>query len=729
MILFVFSGCSTGKNNHMKRFFIILIYCILISGKIFGQTDSLMNAVRKMPDDSLKINALIKLSEQLKNTDKSNAVKYSDAAAKLANKLHLPQKEALVYKNSGNIHYTSGDYKAAYEYYQISLDLYVRLNDEKGIAVLYRNIGSVFHQQGNYEEALSYFNKSLVLREKLKDNAGIAALYNAMGLLYMEQGEGVYEKASGYFEKSLKIYQTLKQANGIASAYYSLGTLSSYMKRNENATQYYLKYLHLADSLNDNKLRARAHYALVAVYLKTEQFDKCEFHANEAIRLCAEQNNNFDLAGAYFNAGDLYYTKRELEKAKNFYLKSYELSKQLNAVVHQKNAADQLRKIYKEQGDFKNALIYSESFIVLKDSLESANLTESISKYEMQLDFNEMIKEKELNVQKRDLEHIARLNQQKIYTISSIVALLLALGLVIFVLKLLKTKKTANKLLTAQNPQILLQNEELNQKNEEIQQQSEEIGKQHKEIIDSINYAKRIQQAILPTEQFLSEILSEYFVLFKPRDIVSGDFYWAKQIKNYTIYVVADCTGHGVPGAFMSMLGTSFLNEIITSRSLDSSGEILDKLRHKVKKSLNQTGVDGEQKDGMDISLMIIDNEKMQLSFAGAYNSLYIIRNGEEITLKADRQPIGIFIKEHPFETQSIDLQTGDCLYALSDGYPDQFGGEDGDKFKIARFKKLITSIHSKPMNEQKAILENTFADWTHGYDQVDDVLVFGIRI
>ncbi|MCF6366422.1 MAG: SpoIIE family protein phosphatase [Bacteroidales bacterium] len=281
--------------------------------------------------------------------------------------------------------------------------------------------------------------------------------------------------------------------------------------------------------------------------------------------------------------------------------------------------------------------------------------------------------------------------------------------------------------------------EEIEESKEEIESQRDVLYKQKKEIIDSINYAERIQSAVLPSAELMNDVVKDHFVFFKPRDIVSGDFYWVKKIRTFSFIVAADCTGHGVPGAFMSMLGSSFLNEIVTSRTLDSAGEVLNRLRNKVKKSLHQKGAEGEQKDGMDISLLIIDWETLELQFAGAYNSLYIVRkNGEQtneeanyefIKLKADRQPIGIYIHEKDFTNHSFQLQKGDTIYALSDGYVDQFGGDTGGKFKSGRFQKLLLSFQDKSMEEQKHILGRTFTKWKRDIEQIDDVLIIGMRI
>jgi len=276
--------------------------------------------------------------------------------------------------------------------------------------------------------------------------------------------------------------------------------------------------------------------------------------------------------------------------------------------------------------------------------------------------------------------------------------------------------------------------EEIAKSKEEIELQRDSLYKQRQEIIDSINYAKKIQEAVLPSEEYTNNTLGEHFIFFKPRDIVSGDFYWIKKLNNFIIIVAADCTGHGVPGAFMSMLGSSYLNEIVTRRSLDSAGQILNRLRSKVKKSLHQEGKEGEQKDGMDISLLVLDTESLEVQYSGAYNPLYILRkdeaqNDELIQVKGDRQPIGIHIHEKDFTNHTLQLKKDDASYIFSDGYVDQFGGEAGGKFKSKRFKELLESIQDKTMQEQHEILDQTFTKWKGELNQIDDVIIIGLKI
>jgi serine phosphatase RsbU (regulator of sigma subunit) len=252
---------------------------------------------------------------------------------------------------------------------------------------------------------------------------------------------------------------------------------------------------------------------------------------------------------------------------------------------------------------------------------------------------------------------------------------------------------------------------------------------QKKEIEDSIRYARRIQSAVIPSENDCADLLIESFVVFKPLNIVSGDFYWIGKSGSKIIFTAADCTGHGVPGAFMSMLGVAFLNEIVNKDNITLPDMILNHLRDKVIQALQQQGISGEARDGMDIAIVSIDKENKKLEFAGAYNPLVMIRNGEIIEKCPDKMPIGIYENMKPFLNQEISIDKGDVFYMFSDGYEDQFGGPDGKKFKSKKLKQLFLEIHKYPMSRQKDILEKSFEEWKGDLPQVDDVVIVGFAI
>ncbi len=286
------------------------------------------------------------------------------------------------------------------------------------------------------------------------------------------------------------------------------------------------------------------------------------------------------------------------------------------------------------------------------------------------------------------------------------------------------------------------------QEKENVEKQIHIVEEKNIEITDSINYAKLIQTAVLPHQEYMDKVMPEYFVLFKPRDIVSGDFYWIKEIYNYLIIVVADCTGHGVPGAFMSMLGISLLNEEVGKNGFDKPGKILDALRSKVKETLAQEGKDHEQQEGMEMVLAILDNNSKELQYAGANNSPYLIREKKQLhgdhlrnytsldnkdyqlfELKGDKQPVGFYSEETDFATKQIQLQEGDSIYLFTDGYVDQKGGPRSRKFLSKNLKKSLLEIQPNTMEVQHMILNDTLENWKKGFEQIDDILVMGIRV
>lgn len=280
------------------------------------------------------------------------------------------------------------------------------------------------------------------------------------------------------------------------------------------------------------------------------------------------------------------------------------------------------------------------------------------------------------------------------------------------------------------NHEILQQKEEIEAQRDEIEIQRDQIFKQNDEITKSIAYAKRIQTAVMPSKELVTHYMPKSFVLFRPRDIVSGDFYWMSKRKNKIVIVAADCTGHGVPGAFMSMMGVTLLNDIVNAAGVVEPHLVLNELRFKIKETLSQSGREGESKDGMDVAICTIDIEEQKLFYAGAYNALYFFRNNELKEIKADKMPVGIYINEREsFTLHEVDLNVGDRFYIASDGYVSQFGGDTGKKFMAKPFKDLLAAIQEFPISNHQQMLEDNLDRWQGAYDQVDDILVIGVEI
>ncbi len=321
---------------------------------------------------------------------------------------------------------------------------------------------------------------------------------------------------------------------------------------------------------------------------------------------------------------------------------------------------------------------------------------------------------------------------------------LLIIGLIITAIAGLFTYIATSRIINRYESKIEVQNAELkdalheiklhqNQivaKNEELKVQHDQIAQKNQEINDSIRYAKRIQTATLPRSIIDNSIVVEHFILFKPRDIVSGDFYWYHDVKDYLIIAAVDCTGHGVPGAFMSMIGITFLNEIVVEKQIFDAGEILDRMRKSVIHALGQESNLKGSSDGMDMALCVIEKNSRNIQFAGAFNPMICIRNGNLMEYSADRMPVGIHgkMKEH-FSTQTAQLENGDAIYLFTDGYADQFGGTKNRKFLNRNFRNLLIEINDLPMKEQKEVLTETLESWQGNIPQVDDILVIGLKI
>ena len=342
---------------------------------------------------------------------------------------------------------------------------------------------------------------------------------------------------------------------------------------------------------------------------------------------------------------------------------------------------------------------------------------------------------------KKSDEYNAGLERRNIIVYAAIGGMFLVLILLIFIYRNYRQKRKANDMLKEKNDLIELQKKHVEEKN--------------KDITDSINYAKRIQLALLKEQKHVSAHLPEHFIFFMPKDIVAGDFYWAAEKQGHLYLTAADCTGHGVPGAFLTMLGVAFLNEINSTNEILTPAQILDKLRVRFITELSQTGKEGENKDGMDISLMRLNLKTYELQWAGANNPLWVMKsksvssfepnnlpcrpagklqttNGfipELIETKADKQPIGFTLNPKPFTNHVFQLQKGDSFYLFTDGFADQFGGPSGKKFKYSQLKEKFAEINNLALEKQKELLGIEFETWKGEYEQLDDVCVIGVRV
>lgn len=364
-----------------------------------------------------------------------------------------------------------------------------------------------------------------------------------------------------------------------------------------------------------------------------------------------------------------------------------------------------------ENGDYEKALDYLKRFKAAQDSL-----------LEIKTEKENALRQAEKSKLEAARER-AEAERQRIFTLAMLLGLVLALGLAASVIYMLVVKRRSHR-------ELQQQHDALEQANEEITQQQKLLDEQHTEILQSINYARRIQMAILPTIQHVHAAFADAFIFYRPKDIVSGDFFWFHRTQHRIYLAAVDCTGHGVPGAFMSVLGMSLLNQIVNDDPTLEPAEVLNRLHQGVIQSLKQQEAGASQQDGMDIALVVLDKSTRMLHYAGAHNPMYLMHKGQLETLEADKSPIGGWrYADHKFSNQTVHLQPGDSFYLFSDGLADQFGGQQGRKFSYRRLRELINAHHNQPMASVGRTLEEAFVQWKGDIEQLDDVLVMGVRV
>lgn len=558
----------------------------------------------------------------------------------------------------------------------------------------YQVLGESFYFQGNYKKSLEYFEKFLENQLKNNNEKGLARAYNNLGIVHRAIED--YGRAIEFYEKSLEINKKNNDKSGLSSSYNNLGVLHEYLNLFAQARDYYKKSLELEIELGDLDGISTSYLNLGGINLKLKKYDLAIEFCTKSIQIAEPNNFNITLEITY----------------------------------------DILYKIYKEIGKYENALYYFEKFHDLNDKRINEETNTQLAELELKYNTDKHQQEIDLlNKQKR---------QRLVLIYIFIIAILVFIIQTIFLIRENRRRRRNNQLLKLQNQEILQHKEEIETQRDEIEAQRDEIQrqieiaeyhkdqvvKQNKDMTDSIEYAKNIQIALFPDKFTLQKVLNKGFCLFKPKDIVSGDFYWVAQIGNKSIIVVADCTGHGVPGAFMSIIGINFLNEIVFDEHIITPNEILNRLRKKIVKTLVNSNKVDEAKDAIDIAMIVIDRENMKLEYAGAYNHLYFIRDHMLEVIKADKMPVGISAKAmDPFTNHEIDIQIGDQFYMFTDGFVDQFGGPQKKKFRIGNLRELLLEVHEKPIDDQKQIIFETFINWRGNQSQVDDILLIGIRI
>jgi len=676
----------------------IQILLLLFFGIIFSSAlsqdkkriDSVTTLLRSLEvTDKQKAWALAQLGWDVSYSDLEEGLKYAEEAIALSTKNNYIPELAHALNVAGTIYMDLGNYPMSMDYLLKASNYYASVNDKKGEAIAAGNLGIVYTRRGEYRKALQQYMVDYHYFGNKANNSGngfISCLLN-IGSTYHQLK--MIDSALYFFDATLNqpgidSLQKSSAMASVASCYSDKGDLKA-------ARAYYLRAINSVDSSQK--------YYLIEPYI--------------GLGVVEAKSRNFPSAIAYTN-------------------KALAFSKEIGVKEFEKNAYSALVEIYEMQGNMAKALESYRFFTAMKDSLINQENEHSMKFMEAQ--FQAEKKQKEIELLSKDNKiNEERIKRDKILINAFIyggIVLVLALSFAIYAFV---NKRKANKKLVSLNNEVHRQRNQLLEKNQAI--------------TDSIQYASRIQTALLTSEHYIKKFIPDFFIINQPKDIVSGDFYWAYHQDGKMYFMCADCTGHGVPGAFMSLLGINFLNEIVIEKKISAPNLVLNELRKEIILSLNQQG-NTETQDGMDCTFCCIDTANTSIEIAAANNPVWIIRppegglkqdeNGKfkmapgfKLTeLKPDKMPVGKSPKDTiAFTNKTYQLKKGDVVYMFSDGYPDQFGGPKGKKMKYKLLKDTLLKNCHLSMAEQKVVLQKHFADWKSDYEQVDDVLVMGIKV
>jgi len=706
--------------------------------------DSLYSLLRTEKEDTNRVNTLIKLSWEFYITGDYNK---SDSLCKivlpLGQKLNFKRGVAFAYNYLGNTASDRGNNPEALNYKHKALKIFQEINNKSGIANVYSGTGNIYQSLGKYPEALKDMLQSLKMYEELGNKFGIAAAYLNSGNVYQSMGN--YEDALNNQLKGLKLFEELGNKYGVATGYGAVGLDYASMHKYDEAMKNDLQALKLNEEIG-NKSGVSTVYANISdIYFDQNNYEEALKYQLQALEIVRELGHEH-LSASYRNIGGILFMQKKYAIVQRYYDSSL-------TVARKSGEMDDLKEVYKSlssldsvNNNYKAAFEDYKNYIIYKDSLSNEENTKKIVQEQMQYDFDKTQAAEKAEQDKKDVVHNEEVKRQKeiIYSIS--VGLLLVLVLAGFILRSLSISRRKTKIIAAQKAEV-------DKKNVLIEQQKALVEEKNKDIIDSITYAKRLQSAILPPVSLVKQYFPESFILYKPKDIVAGDFYWMYHIPSQTLpssgkgekhsgsfpppeggtqggivlIAAADCTGHGVPGAMVSVVCSNAINRIVKETEVRDTGSVLDKVRDVVLETFSTS--EGEVKDGMDISLCAINQQANILEWTGANNPLWYIHKNKLIEIAPDKQPVGIQDNAKPFTTHLVNIEKGDTIYLFTDGYADQFGGPKGKKFMYKQLKQLLMDSVQLTMEEQKIKLEKTLEEWKGSLEQVDDILMIGIRI
>ncbi len=668
---------------------------------MFSQLDSVSLALAKENNSIKKIDILLEASKTYSNSELS--LQFSKQAYSLAIKTDDKISLAKAADQLSIELYKAELFDSIPYYQEIAITNFKLRNNVDGLFKVLLKKAKFFKKINKPEKAFNVYKELIDLAEKSESTLMLAEVYENMGLLFSSIKD--IEKSISYFSKSLKLYSKIKDWKGISKSYLNLGNSNSSKGYTDLAIECFERGLVIDAKYNNNEKKAEFLSGIGTIYFNLLNNEKALYFYKEALKVQEVVKPN-DVVFLKNNIAVVLMDLERYKEAKPYLIEAYYSSDNARTKA---DYAFNLAQMFEHLDDYKSAIDFMDTYVRLNDSLNNAIYTKNLSETEAKYQ-NEKREEQNILLSER-------LKNKSLQIYFALAAILLLVGLAFFIFRGLRQKNKANIALS--------------DKNKIIEEKSLLVEEQHKDITDSIKYAQRIQQAILPPDKLWNNILPQSFVFYQPKDILSGDFYWIEETTEHIFIAAADCTGHGVPGALMSIVNYNLLNRAVLEHGLTNAGAILDSVNKYLTLSLHQTYQESAVRDGMDVSLCVINKKTKKMDFAGAFNSIYLIRNNAIQEFIPDKQPVGAFIEDNIklFTSQSFQLLENDVVYMFTDGYADQFGGPKGKKYKYKQLQHLLLSSYTKPFDEQNQIFKSAINDWKGSLEQVDDILLLGYKI
>ena len=714
----------------LKKLIFITITILLFSLQINAQNtniDSLSNVIKSTKDDSLKVITFMKLAESFLEVQDSANYYFEQIELLLDNNIKEFSYEFIF--TVANTFNQYSQFVLAEKFFKIAI-LLAKEKSENNSFVQYTNsLGYLYRNTSQYEKSITILLENIKFIETHKIDELLSITYIYLAFSFRDYGDT--DESLKYFEKSLENCLENNDSTYIHVNLHEIGNIYSIKKNYEKALEYQLEALEIRKKLEFSKdfYLMISYNDISIIYRNLLQHKKALEYQLKGYQKAIILNNYMVQTALMLNMGASFFDIQEYKKSEEKFYIGLLIAKKYQLLNLLSGAYNSLSLLYDSTKNYKLALRYKDSTFLIHDSIhgiESEKIIEELkTKYETE--------KKDEKIVKQELE----IKRKKTIIFSIVVGFGLVCLLLILLYRQFSQKRKAFEKLELQNQEILQQRDEIVTQSENLEEsfnkitvQKIDIEQKHKLISDSIVYASRIQTAILPERKIFYTHFKEHFIYYKPRDVVSGDFYWLKQVNDIIIFAVADCTGHGVPGAFVSMLGISLLDEINHRSEIINTSKALCLLRKRIKIALKQSGQTTVSNDGMDIALCAYDKKNKQLQFSGAKRPLFIYntQTSKLDVYKGTTNPIGFYPKEIPFKQNNISNMEGSILYLFSDGFPDQFN-ENSNKFTIRKFKELILTIADKQCVEQRKIIDQTYNTWKGNAKQLDDILIVGLKI